>query len=75
MDRFELLLWCRKKCNDDKLEDVGDFSLVLNEVERFFRNTGIQSESIGGVLSQSFSAETQKELNTLLSPYRKARFL
>ncbi len=74
MDRLNLLLWCRAKCNNELLEDVGGLSMVLDRLEGMIHNAGISSESIGG-LSQSFSADMNSEMLKLLSPYRKAKFI
>lgn len=74
MDRNNLLFWCRKKCNNSNLEDIEDFSLVLDRLMGMMENVGITSESIDG-LSQSFSSDLQKDMMLLLSPYRKAKFL
>lgn len=74
MDRNNLLLWCKKKCYNDKLKDEEDFSLVLDQLIELIEKVGITSESIGD-LSQSFSGDMNKEILILLSPYRKAKFL
>lgn len=74
MDRHNLLFWCRKKCNNETLTDAEDFSLVLDQLLGMLENVGITSESIDG-LSQSFSADMNKEMMILLSPYRKVKFL
>lgn len=74
MDRNNLLLWCRKKCNNVTLEDTEDFSLVLDQLIEMVDKVGISSESIGD-LSQSFSPDMNKEMLSLLSPYRKVKFL
>lgn len=74
MDRDKLLLWTHKKCNNTRLEDKDDFSLVLDQLIEILERAGVQSESIGD-LSQSFNSDTRVEINNLLSPYRKARFL
>ena len=74
MDREKLLLWCREKTNNPLLEDKGDFSLVLDNMEDLISRNGIVSESIGD-LSQSFGTDGYKDIMQLLSPYRKARFL
>lgn len=74
MDRNNLLLWCRKKCNNVTLEDTEDFSLVLDNIIDMISSIGVTSESIGD-LSQSFGTDKHKEIMLLLSPYRKAKFL
>ncbi len=74
MDRNNLLLWCRKKCNNETLEDTEDFSLVLDNIIDMISSIGVTSESIGD-LSQSFGTDKHKEIMLLLSPYRKAKFL
>lgn len=72
--RYNLLLWCRKKCNNPLLVDELDFSMVLDNLAVIAGRSGISSESIGD-LSQSFSGESTREVMDLLSPYRKAKFL
>lgn len=74
MNREHLLMWCRKKTNNPTLEDKEDFSLVLDNMIDIFERVGITSESIAD-LSQSFNTETQKDILSMLSPYRKAKFL
>lgn len=74
MDREKLLLWCRKKTNNPTLEDVDDFSYVLDHLEDMVSRLGVTSESISD-LSQSFEGDTNKEMMKLLSPYRRAKFL
>lgn len=74
MNREELLLWARKKANNSKLKDEGDFSFVLDQLEDMVQRLGVASESISD-LSQSFEGDTNKEILKLLSPYRRAKFL
>jgi hypothetical protein len=74
MDRTHLLLWCRRKTNNPKLEDEKDFSLVLDELTDLLGRAGVVSESIDS-LNQSFNGEVYKDVMLLLSPYRKAKFI
>lgn len=73
-DREKLLLWCRKYCNNQALEDEDDFSLVLDNITDLFEKAGINSESIGD-MSQSFSPETAFRIRDMLSPYKRLKVL
>lgn len=74
MDRIKLLMWCKKKCNNVNLKDEDDFSLVIDQLIGILETVGVTSESIDG-LSQSFSADVNKDIRDLLSPYRKVKFI
>lgn len=74
MDRNHLLLWCKKRTNNTNLKDEEDFSLVLDQLIEIFNRVGVTSESLSD-MSQSFSADINKDISILLSPYRKARFI
>ena len=73
-DRQKLLLWCRKFCFNDTLEDEEDFKLVLDEMENIIKHAGVTSESISD-MSQSFGSDTAFTIRQLLSPYRKLKAL
>lgn len=74
MERNHLLMWCRKKTNNEHLIDEDDFSFVLNQLESLIESIGVTSENISD-MSQTFSVDTNSEIMKLLSPYRKAKFI
>lgn len=73
-NRKNLLLWARKKANNPKLEDEGDFAYVLDQLEEVIDRNGVASESIADI-SQSFNGNMNQQMVGLLSPYRRAKFL
>lgn len=73
MNREYLLEWCKKYTNNNSLQDVGDFHLVMNELVKEFDRIGISSESVSNV---SFSyGGGSINIKILLDPYRKLKRL
>lgn len=74
-EREQILNWARKSCNNPTLMDGGDFAYAIDQIISAMAQAGVTSESIDG-LSQSFGAnEGGLTIKSILSPYRRAKFL
>lgn len=74
-EREQILNWSKKSCNNPDLLDDGDFAYVIDQIIESMAKAGVTSESIDG-LSQSFGTnEGGLNIKSILSPYRRVKFL
>lgn len=74
-EREQILNWAKKYCYNPDLVDEGDFAYAIDQIVSAMAQAGVTSESIDG-LSQSFGVnEGGLSIKSILSPYRRAKFL